>query len=550
MPSRRRFALWLVAAFALALALRTLVLYRSPLPFNPDGIYHAQKASEALASGRLPLARMGTDDLHFEALLATASAVTGVPTLRIAQPTSAVVGAAPVLLGAAVARRLCLLRGWAGSRARLAATVAGLLLAVEGLYLHRSMATDEQIVGMFLVPVALVAAARATRTDRRAWWTVTLAALAALPPTHNLDATVAALALVVLATLAVLWRPFDAPRRRLVALTATFLVGLPAYHVAVERYTQASILQQTRLTDVPGLLLAWVLAVALLAASLARSSRGTQRAVGWTAFGAAFGLVGVNAATTVFPETPGTPALLLALLLPLAVPVALAVWEFPALSPPEGDGGALVALGGGVVALVGVSLTASLTPEYLNSAYRSTTFLHFPVLVAAAVGLVALYGRGVVADRPATRAVGVAVVVVAAAASAPVAFAGLELLPYRGVTTTGEYAASEFAATRGGDHWTGDDHVVRVGHAIEPASSGSRSPAYDWVVGGGEPPGCLTVVQRSWTTTGAQFYPAPPGRLSTEAYRAWVADRSIVYHGGRSDSIRMGVPRSGRGETC
>lgn len=550
MTRRARFPLAVLAVFLLALAMRTLVLYRSPLPFNPDGIHHAQLASEAVASGRLPLARMGTDDLHFEALLATVSTVTGVSTLRVAQPASAVVGAAPAILGVAVARRLSLRRGWGGSRARVAAIVAGLLLAVEGLYLHRSMATDEQTVGLFLVPLAVVAASRGSRTGRTAWWVVAAGTLVALPPVHNLDATVAALSLVVLVVLGVVWRPFDARRRRLAVLTGAFVLALPAYHVVVERLTPARILQEARLTDVPGLLLAWAVAIALLSVVLVRSSARTQRVVGWSVAGTLFGLLALNATTTVFPGTPATPKVLLTLLFPLAIPVALAVWGGPESTTPDDDGGALVALGGGVFVLVGVSVTASLTPEYLATAYRSTTFLHFPVLVAAGIGVAALLGRSPSADRPTVRVVVVALVVVAAATSIPVAFGGLTMLPYKGVTTTGEYAASEFAATNGGSQWAGDDHIVRIGPFISPGSNGSRRPAFRWLAGRGDPPDCLTVVQRSWTTTGAQFYPAPPARLSVGTYRAWRASSSVVYHGGGGDPIRAGIPRSGRGGTC
>lgn len=545
----RRFDLGVLAVFALALAARTLVLYESPLPFNPDGIRHAALASEALASGRLPLARMGTDDLHFEALLATAAAVTGVPAMHVAQPTSAVVGAAPALLGVAVARRLGRRRGWAGSRARLAAVVAGALLAVEGLYLHRSMATDEQTVGLLLVPLAVVAAHRAARTDRLAWWAVAVGALVALPPVHNLDATVAALALVVLVALSAVRRPLDARRGHLAALTAAYLGALPAYHLAVERLTPARVLQEARLTDVPGLVVAWLVAAAVLSVALARAPPRTQRAAGWSVFGTLFALLGLNATTTVFPGTPGTSGLVLALLVPLALPVGVAVWGVPDLTS-RGEGAALVALGSAVLALVGVSLTAALTPAYLATAYRSTTFLQFPVLVAAGVGVARLLASGRVPDGPAVRTAVVALVVVTAATSVPVAFGGLATLNYKGVTTTGEYAASEFAATRAGDHWAGDDHVVRIAPAVAPGANGSRTPVYRWLVGEADPPGCLTVVQRSWTTTGAQLYPAPPERLPRDAHRTWRTNSSTVYHGGGGDPIRAGVPPSGAAERC
>jgi len=38
-------------------------------------------------------------------------------------------------------------------------------------------------------------------------------------------------------------------------------------------------------------------------------------------------------------------------------------------------------------AIIGFSLTASLTPEYFATAMRTQTFLHLPVLVVSAIGL-------------------------------------------------------------------------------------------------------------------------------------------------------------------
>lgn len=546
---RRRFQLAVVAVSFIAVAMRTLPMYQSPLPFNPDGFIHASKAADALVDGHLPLARMATDDLHFEALLVVVSRVTGVRPLGIGQPLTALLGVGPVVLAVAVARRVCWRRGWSPSRARFAAVLAGLLLAVEGLYLHRSMATDEQTVGLFLVPLGVVAAYRAARSDRRAWWVAGVVVLAALPPLHNLDAMVAALALTTLLAVASVRRRRSSSTVRLAALVAAFWLAFAGYHLLVERYTPASIIQETRILAIPGLLLAWLVAVAITAAWLASLRPRTQRTLAGLVFGTLFGILALNAVSPIFPETRATVGVVLLLLFPLAVPVAFAIWRGSEVTSVA-EGPALLALGGSVVALIGVSFTAALTPEYLNTALRSTTFLHLPVLVATGVGAVAVAAKYEPGTTPLLRIAVAGLVVASVVVSLPLAFGGLSMLTYKGVTTPGEYAASEFATTHGNDSWAADDHVARLAPAVRPTAYGSRGEIYEWLVGGSEPPRCLTVVQQSWTTTGAQLYPSAPARLSQEAYRSWLVERSIVYAGGGPDPIHAGVPGTGETGQC
>jgi len=542
---RSRYALAAAAALAVAVALRTVPLYASPLPFNPDGIVHARWAATTVREGALPLADLATDDLHFPPLLAVVALVADVPPMRIAQPVSALVGAVAGLVGLALARRLAARRGWSRRETFAAATLAGGLLAVEGLYLHRSAPTDEQTVGLLLVPLAAVALGRAATTGRRAWWAVVAAAGGTLAPVHNLDGTVFALGLAVVAALAVARES----GRRAMAMVGVALAGgavLAAWHAGLPRLTAVYVHQQDRLLDVPGLVLAWLVLVAVGGTWYVGRTARTQRAVGVGAAAVGFGLLALNAATTVFPGTPSTPPALLAALLPLALPVALAATRLPDATRPTAEGIALGAMMAGPLVLVGVSLTAGLSPVYLATAYRATTFLHLPVLVLAALGTVAV-GRWLATGRNVRAGtalrVGLAVAIVCAAAvSSPIAFGGLSVLNYKGVTTTGELSASTFAADHAGE-WAGDDHLVRV---APPPGNGTTGPAYDWLRGGGPPPDCFVLGQRSWTTTGAQFYPAAPERLDAAAFGGWTTSRDVVYRGGAGDPV-VGVAPTGDG---
>lgn len=544
---------WLasLAVVLVAVAMRTLPLWHSPLPFNPDGIHQARWAAATLRNGSLPLARLATDDLLFPPLLAVVGRILGVQPMLVAQPVTAIVGAVPCLLGIAVTRRVARQWGWARRRAVAAAILAGALLAVEGLYLHRSMATDEQIVGMLFVPLTAVIVARAYATGRQAWAVPVAVLLVAFGPLHNLDAVVIGLTLTIVTAL-VVTRARIRRAAPLVGVTGAYWLYIAGYHLSVARFTPAGINQQTRLTARPGLLLAWVIFVAGVAVWLVNARQRTQRLLLGSGFALLFALVAVNAVVPVFPGTPSTHPVVLAGLLPLGLPVALAIWILPAL---DQAGPERLAIGGLLAApfvLLGMAVTASLTPQYLNTAYRTTTFLHFPVLVLAALGTIALTGR-LASDavdrshiRRGLRGGVVVVVLVAAAASVPIAFGGLSILNYKGVTTPAELEASQFAAAHARGSWTSDNHLVRI--QPRTGSNGTEAPVYEWLRGGNRPPERFVLAQQSWTTTGAQFYPAPPETLSDAAYSEWRRTNNVVYVSGSGDRIVGVVPDGDTGK--
>ncbi len=626
----RRGPLLAATVFAVAVAARTLPLYRSPLPFNPDGLAHAANARATAATGSLPLSRLATDDLLFTAFLSTAAEATGVRPLLVAQPVVAVVGAATCLLAAALAGRCARRSSSRLAGPRLAAGTAGLVLAVEGLYLHRSMPVDEQTLGLLLVPVLAVAYRRWLDGGRR-WGLVAAVVAVAVPPLHNLDGVVAALTLTALvaATASVRWRargdigaqagnelqtgvgsrtgvgartdvgPRTDPRartsapapawtaRRLlraVLPVAAFWVYVAGYHVAVAQWTPARLTQAARVTAVPGLVVAWAVLMVAAAAWVAGRPDRTRRLAA-VAFLGPFALLAANALGPVVPGTPATSSVLVVALLPLAVPVAAAVVG-TTVADDDRSGPLLAALVGGPFALLGVALTAGLTPDYLATAYRVQPFVHLPLAALAGLGVAALAARGggnagagttdSGVDRAADAGSGlgnpdsgpgnhhvragalVAVVLVASAASVPVAVGGLAVLPYKGVTTPGELAAAGFARTTVPGPVAVDDHLVRAGRYHGPGPESAlvvggdlrQTPVREWLAGGAPPPRCPVLAQRSWTTTGAQLWPAPPARLPPDAFDRWLTNRSVVYAGGGRDRIVLVVPRHGAGGRC
>ncbi len=115
------------------------------------------------------------------------------------------------------------------------------------------------------------------------------------------------------------------------------------------------------------------------------------------------------------------------------------------------------------------------------------------------------------------------------------------------MTTPEELSASGFATEHTAE-WTGDDHLVRIRGYHDGDGNGSRTASYRWLQGG-EVPRCAVLVQQSWTTTGAQFYPAPPERLAPLTYAGTLEERNTVYATTGPDPIMLSVP-AGRSSAC
>lgn len=542
---RARFVLAVLLVAAVGVALRTWPLWHSPLPFNPDGIIYAGDVATAHARGTLPLGRMAVDDLQFTAFLTVLSRVTGQPARFIAQPTIAVVGTLPAVLVVAAARRFGIRYG--ASWARAAGVLAAGLLAVEGLYLHRSMPVDEQTLGLFFVPLGVYALARAG-SDRR--WLVPLGfLLVALPPTHNLDSTIMGVLLLATTVLFVARGVRTRVAGLLVGGTLLYWLYLVGYTIGVAQFTPARVIQSARITDIPGLFVAWLLLAAFATTWLVMQETRTQRSLLVVGFSSLFALLGVNALVPVFPGLPATNIVILVGVSCLIIPVLAAAYGAP-IATSTRFGVPFMAQLAAVFAFVGLTLTAALTPEYLNTLYRAQTFAHFPALAFAALGVVAVaQARGWRPTDAGTHAL-VALVLVAAVASVPVAYGGLDVLAYKGVTTEAEFEASGFAVEHVPGSWAGDDHLTRITGYYGPNQSYSVLPVHAWMHDGAPPPTCPVLSQQSWTTTGAQFYPRSPVAVPESAYASFVRDRQVVYASGGSDTLILSTPQHAGDHGC
>lgn len=530
----------------IAVALRATSLLVSPLPFNPDGFSHVRVAEALLSTGQFPLSSMATDQIGYASLVAAAASLTGRPPLLVIQPLSVLVGGAIPVVGLAYARAVTTELDWSRRRVRTSGLLAGFLLAVGGVvFLYRTMAADEQTLGLLLVALLGLALYRALTTRRPVWALATALLVAVLPPTHNLSGVVGALVVTTLVTSLATGRWEARPIG--VAGTAAVTCGTwgytIGYHVALTWLTPTRIVQTDRLVDAPGVFLAWIVLVLLGLAWYTRTTTRIQRAVATSVPIGAFGLLTVNAALAVYPGTTTTPRVLLVAMAPLFVPAALAGYAVPwATGRAAPAGAAILALLGGPLVLIGTALTAGLTFEYLSMLYRAALFVHLPLAVLAAAGTVA------VASRRRVRTVAAVALILCAAVSAPLALSGLSVLTFKGATTPAEFEATAFASTSVDGQWATDDHLARV--ASYHGGSAAEGPVREWLALGGMPPRCPTLAQRSWTTTGAQFYPRPPPTVDLAAFERWTDGNNVVYATTSADPLIVVVPAGAGNATC
>jgi hypothetical protein len=523
--------------FVVGLATRLAPRYWTPLPFNPDGFRFASQAEQTLADGRLAVDAIGPQGYAFPTLLSQLELVVDVPVLSLTQPTIAVVGTIPCLLAFAITRRIARGRDWSRHRTLAAATTAGLMLAIEGLYLRRTAAVSYEVLGILLVVVSAYALHRLLNSRQWPWLWLLGPCLIILPVTHHLSTMMAALALTALVVVHVHQSPDRATMARAVPIAALFWVYLGSY------YLRDQPAEFDALVAKPGLFVACVVALGGLALFLQTASTRLRRLVFALFFGFGFSMLALNAVIEIFPATSATHPRLLLHVAPLGVFALFALWAFPVGIDSPSVGPVVLALFLGPLVFVLFGLTAGLSPVYRSFVVRGQTFLHLSVVVVAAIAAVDLGWR--VRARPglqvSLRAVLPAVLLACAVVSLPLAFLGLPALPYESTTTSGEFQAVTFADDHLETEWTSDDHLTRIARNYYDADS-SPGPTYEWLRGG-TPPDCPVVVRDSWSSVGAQAFPSDPILAEAGAVERFVTGRLTVYAGG--GQIEQTIVRSG-----
>lgn len=537
------YALLGAAVLALGLLVRAVPLWWSTLPATMDGFRYASLAEATLADGRLPLARLDADEA-FTLVLATASAVTGIPPLRLAQRLAVAVGAAAPLAGVALVR-------WAGRDCGLsprrtwrAAAVVGLALAVEGLFVRRTGVPDEEQLTPLVVALLAVVFARAVTTRRPAHTAVTVGLMAVLPAIHNLATVVALTTVTGVFVLLALRRP---ARSRLVVggwLLAGFWLYSGAYYAAAST-GGATLTYVDLVVRHAGLFVAWLVLLVVGVAWMRSLGPRHRWAAGTVSLVVPFGLLAANLARPVFPGTITTPPFVAMLVVPLVVPAVLAPMGLGLARGVSGD--VLLALLAAPLVLVFYALSASLTPPVLGAVMRTQTYLHVPVFALAGLAAVAFGDRlraGVptAAGRPLGGAA-LGVLLVAAAVTAPAGHVDLDTGASPSTAMESQFDAVAVAVS--GGQFATDDDLARIGELYFHGTATTASTRR-WL-SGGSPPDCALLAERSWTASGAHFYPAAPATTSVARFEAVLTSRHVVYANTGRVPLVLALPRVGRG---
>jgi len=546
MTDRRSYALVVLAVFAVALAMRTIPLYWSPLPATLDGIDYAAIARNTIATGHIPLEGFRADKFVLVSLFSVVGVLLNRPPITLAQPFVAFVGAASCITAVAFAHRIGTEIGWPARRTKLAATLAGFSLAVSGVYLRRTSVPDEGVVVHLLLPLLALALYRALLSWNYRWSAVAILLLVLFPFLHTFSTLIAALVATGLLAVHLRQRPTIKSGALGVFFVGGFWAYLTLYYEFAERSGVLVVPYVDRIQAYPGLFLAWLIVLVLGVIGFRLASARIQRAVFLLPIVIGLLIVAVNVVTPFFPGTVSTPVPVLALITVFVIPVLLASGSLSVLSGDRSTSVVLLALIAAPIVMTYFSITASLTPDFFGTVMRTQTFAHFPVFILAALA-VARYGLPQASsshrafERPAFRSLIVGALLVSAAVTAPLAFVNLDTFSYPSTTTESEFEAVGFTTSRLTEEWTSGDTLTRIATHYYQGPTGGESEAREWLRGGTIP--CRpTLSQNSWMTTGAHFYPAAPETVSKAEYREWVRTQNQIYTAGGIDPLYLTVP--------
>ncbi|RRJ29465.1 sodium/phosphate symporter [Halocatena pleomorpha] len=542
MTERRTFALVAVAVFLVGFAMRTIPLYWSPLPFNLDGFHFAALARGVLKTGHLSVNNaFKPDEYTFTVLLSITSRITGISPLHVAQFLTASIGAILCLFVVLVTRGVGRHLGWSVRDVRTAMTVAGLVIATEGIFLGRSAAVSSEGIGHVLVVMSVFVLAYALRTNRPSWFVLSGIVFLILPLTHNLSTIIGLLSCVSLLTLYL-----GTSESGSSVIAGVLVLGFCGYAVL---YYGVTGMDAMRISAVPGLFVAWTIVLVLLVRWLPTTDSRFQYGVPSVILLSGAGLVVGNHFVQIFPGTASSEVITMLYILPIAVIGIVAARGIPIPIDGGVEGYATVAMLFGSLTLIGFALTGGLTVEYQSLAIRGQTYVHLPFPILAGLGVVAF---GTTRDSDRLKTTAVVLLVVCSVVSAPLAFSGLRATSAQPLVTQPELEAAAFASTHA-DGWTSDGHMTRLASRYYPEQTGSdvsERGVYEWLKGSGTEPRCPVVARRSWTTVGVQLFPASPGHITPAAYDRFDARRNVVYSVSGTDRIIYSIPTTGRTASC
>jgi hypothetical protein len=530
MRQERSGWLWVGVVIAIALGFRVVPLYWSSLPSTLDGFAYAAAGETAVQTGSFPLDERA-DRLVFASLLGRIGMITGEGVLSVTQPVGSLIGTASVIYGIVIARRVateCSLISTDPTRAGL---IAGGMLAAEGLFLRRTSVPDEEILGILLTLTVAFSLHYAYRSGAPRWYIISIGILSIFPLLHTFTSFVVGLVVTAVTVRHIAHSPSLQSITIGSGMAVGFWLHVATYYRVAESALPLTVPYVDRVTAYPGLFIAWVLLLIIGTVWIGQTTTRLRQFVYSSIIIGLLSVLVINTVTPVFPGTVTTPPIVAIFVLLIGGVSLIAVGTLDILS--QYDGVAILgALFVAPAAIIGFSLTASLTPEYFATAMRAQTFLHLPVLIIVAIGLT----RVLQWNPRGAAAMCVAIVILLTALSAPLAYLNMDTGSNPSTTLESEYQAVQFSSTQLPVSWAGDHSLTRVGgHQF---SDGKIGPVARWLNDEASPQ-CVVVSQRSWTTTGAHLFPQAPGTVAQNRYRQWLFQRNVLYSNSGIDPVRV-----------
>ncbi|WP_276997645.1 hypothetical protein, partial [Haloquadratum walsbyi] len=512
--------LWVGVVIVIALGFRVVPLYWSSLPSTLDGFAYAAAGEMAVQTGSFPLDGRA-DRLVFASLLGSIGMITGEGVLAVTQPVASLIGTASVAFGIVITRRVVAESSSISADPTRVGLIAGGLLVAEGLFLRRTSVPDEEILGILLTLTVALSLHYAYRSGAPRWYTIAIGILAIFPLLHTFTSFVVGL-VVTAVTVRHITQSQSLPSVVIgTGITGGFWLHIATYYSLAESTLSLTVPYVDRVTAYPGLFIGWVLLLIIGSVWIAQTTTRLRQISYFATISGLLAVLIINTVTPVFPGTVTTPPIVGIFVLLIGVVALSAVGALDILSQYDGIT-ILGALFIAPAAIIGFSLTASLTPEYFATAMRTQTFLHLPVLVVSAIGLSKLLQW----DRRGIATICIVVVVLLAAFSAPLAYLNMDTGSNPSTTLDSEYQAVQFSSTQLPVSWAGDHSLTRVGgHQF---NDGDLRPVAQWL-NDGNSPRCVVISQESWTTTGAHLFPQAPETVARSEYSEWLFQRNVIY---------------------
>lgn len=522
MKARHNLLIPLLVVFLLALMIRLYPLAYSPYPYNIDGLGEAMLADGIYRTGSLAT----PPDAGYEgsyivqmplmaALAAAVAAFVGTEPLLLLQPLTAVIGAVSCVVAAIAVHMI--------TGNRRVSVMSGMFLALLGTFVFCTSSAWKETLGLAMM--LLIMGLYLKRGDMRFRLLMTVA-LVMIVFVHHHSAVLTFLIL----TFAVACECNKAMRGKewrwgnnmdILTVAALWVLAL-GYYSAIDLPYYHFLRPDTDLYLFIAVACAMVL---LMFTSLAGKWVGAKRHYLKMSIPAlAVGLIVLNYFRPLFPGIPGTESTLLLFVLSYLL-LVLPIWfgSEKTFIPGQGATPLLLAALFAPLSMMLFGLLRALDPTSHMIIYRTFDFLDF--------GLALLFGAGVIVMIRSIRKwapVVVTLFLLILATTTPIAFQTEGLFGVQNYTY--EYEVDSFRVIHSISATDNVDSDQRISTCIGWFYDLSCDPdlAYDIDAGQPIPEDHWLLVERSWTTAGAQEFPLEPRVLDETVFSEFLDGQNVL----------------------